>query len=116
MKIQWETLYAIRDTHFVKKSQKLKTTGTGGGQKKSNTGLRGVYTAKFKYKLQKCYLLCSSRTNDAPVQRVTYCGKESNSKNKIPLVTTTITITFLLIPDVYPFILMLHICPIQLHR
>jgi len=53
MKIQWKTFYVIRDRHFVKESQKLKTCGAGGGQKKTNTGLRSVYTAKFKYRLQK---------------------------------------------------------------
>jgi hypothetical protein len=64
MKIQRETIYAIRDTHFAKESQKLKTFGAADGQKKINIGLRSVYTAKFKYKLQKLNLLCSYRTND----------------------------------------------------
>jgi hypothetical protein len=100
MKIQWETFYAICYRHYVKESQKLKTCGAGGGQKKTNTGLRIVYIAKFKYKLQKCDL-CSYSTNGAHGQRVTYYVKESNSKNKMPLVTKTITITLILIPDVW---------------
>jgi len=48
MKIQWETFYAIRERHFVKESQKLKTCWAGGGKKKTNTRLRRVYIAKFK--------------------------------------------------------------------
>jgi hypothetical protein len=78
----------------VKEPQKLKTCVAGVGQKKTNTRLRSVYTAKFKYKFQKCDLFCCYRTNDDPGQRVTYYGKESNSKNKIPLVIRRVTLTF----------------------
>lgn len=77
MKIKWETFYAIYGRYFVKESQKLKTCGTGGGKKTTNTGLGSVYT--------ECDLLCSYSTNDASGQCITYYGKESNSKNKIPL-------------------------------
>jgi hypothetical protein len=48
MKIKWGTFYAIYDRHFVKESQKLKNCGAGGGQKKTNTGLKSVHAAKFK--------------------------------------------------------------------
>jgi hypothetical protein len=117
MIIQCDTVYATRDRNFVKESQKLETCGTGGGQKKTYTGLTRVYTAKLKCKLLKCDLLCSYRTNVAPGQRVTYCGKESNSKNKITLVTTTVTIIIklLLMSDLY-ILLTLHIFPLPLHR
>jgi hypothetical protein len=110
-----EIFYAIRDKHFVKESQKLQTSEAEGGQNKANKGLKSVQTAIFKYKLHKCDLLCSCRTNDPPGQRVTYYtyNKMVKSRNKIPLLTIT---TLLLIPDVYPFSLMRHIGPLPLQR